>query len=155
MKRSVILFILLFSFVGAQPQQAVLAVDNSVRQEAFEQLGAVAGSGGAQLGNPTDPRAIAARAIRIGLGLIGTIFLVLTLYAGFLWMTAGGNDEQVSKARRLIFDSAIGLAVVLAAYSITIFVSRFLLSSTSGSDQSVPGAPNYCVENPLDPNCAG
>ncbi len=155
MKRIAVLFILLFNFFGMLPQQTVLAVDNSVRQETFEQLGAVAGSGGAQLGNPTDPRAIAARAIRIGLGLIGTIFLALTLYAGFLWMTAGGNDEQISKARRLILDGAIGLAVVLAAYSITIFVSRFLLNSTSGSGQPVQGAPDYCIENPLDPNCAG
>jgi hypothetical protein len=70
-------------------------------------------------------------------------------------MTAGGNDEQISKARRLILDGAIGLAVVLAAYSITIFVSRFLLNSTSGSGQPVQGAPDYCIENPLDPNCAG
>jgi hypothetical protein len=97
-------FVVLVFVVGAFTP--VLAVDNSVRQEAFDQLKTVAGSGGANLGTASDPREIAARIIRIVLGVIGTIFLVLTVYAGFLWMTAAGNDEQISKAKKLLYDGA-------------------------------------------------
>lgn len=35
-----------------------------------------------------DPRITIARIIQIGLGLLGTIAVVLVIYAGFLWMTA-------------------------------------------------------------------
>jgi TRAP-type C4-dicarboxylate transport system permease small subunit len=95
------------------------------------------------------------RIIKIILGLLGTIFLVLTVYAGFLWMTAAGNDEQISKAKKLLYDGAIGLAVMLAAYSITILVSNFLLQSTAGTGQSMGPGSDYCInQNPLDPNCA-
>ena len=42
-------------------------------------------------------------------------------------MTAQGNEEQVTKARKIITDSVIGLAVVLFAYLITYtIISRFL-----------------------------
>ena len=65
--------------------------------------------------------------IKIVLGLVGTIFFVLTIYAGFLWMTAGGQEEQVTKAKDIIKRSVMGLIIVLAAYSITFFVMDRLL----------------------------
>ena len=34
------------------------------------------------------------------LGLIGVVLLVIIVYAGFLWLTAGGNEEQVKTARK-------------------------------------------------------
>ena len=40
-----------------------------------------------------DIRLIIARIIRVALSLVGIILVVLMIYAGYLWMTAGGNDE--------------------------------------------------------------
>jgi hypothetical protein len=60
--------------------------------------------------------------IKIVLGLLGTIFLALTVYAGALWMTAASNEDQVSKAMGIIKTSIIGLIIIIAAYSITYFV---------------------------------
>ena len=60
--------------------------------------------------------------IKIVLGLLGTIFLVLTVYAGFLWMTASGEEEKITKAKDILKTSVIGLIIILAAYSITYFV---------------------------------
>ncbi|MFA6424321.1 MAG: hypothetical protein WCV83_03380 [Candidatus Magasanikbacteria bacterium] len=57
------------------------------------------------------------------LSLVGTIFLVLTVYAGILWMTAQGNEEQVTKAKGIISQTIIGLAITLMAYAITAFVT--------------------------------
>jgi len=61
------------------------------------------------------------------LSFIGIIFLVLTVYAGFLWMTAQGNSSQVEKAKDLLINAIIGLVIVTAAYSITIFVGNQLV----------------------------
>lgn len=60
------------------------------------------------------------------LSLVGIIFLVLMVYAGYLWMTARGEEEQVKKAQKIITTSIIGIVIVVSAYAITFFVtSRF------------------------------
>ena len=69
-----------------------------------------------------DPREIVAKVIKIFLSLLGTIFLVLIIYGGYLWMTAQGEEEQVTKAKDLIRNAVIGLIIILAAYTITKFI---------------------------------
>jgi hypothetical protein len=49
---------------------------------------------------------------------IGVSFLIIMIIAGFMWMTAQGNEQQVGKAKNIIIYAIIGLAVVLAAYII-------------------------------------
>ncbi len=60
------------------------------------------------------------------LSFVGIIFLVLTVYAGILWMTASGNSQQVEKAKGLLINAVIGLIIISAAYSITTFVGQNL-----------------------------
>lgn len=82
--------------------------------------------------------------IKIVLGLAGMIFFALTVYAGFLWMTAAGNEEQVSKATDIIKMAVVGLAITLAAYSITFFVVSSIGASTntnSAADLNAPPVP--------------
>lgn len=71
------------------------------------------------------------RIIRVVLGLLGTIFLCLTLYAGFLWMTAAGNEEQAGKAIGILKTAVIGLVIILASYSITYFVLEKVFQATA------------------------
>jgi len=54
----------------------------------------------------------------------------LIIYAGFLWMTAGGNPEQVDKAKQWLTNAIIGLAIILAAYAISGFVIDNLFAAT-------------------------
>jgi hypothetical protein len=65
------------------------------------------------------------------LGFVGIIFLVLTVYGGFLYMTAQGNVEQTKKARGIIINAAIGLLIVFAAYAITYFIVEAATTVTS------------------------
>ncbi len=65
------------------------------------------------------------------LSFIAVIFMILVIYAGILWMTARGNEQQVEKAKILLFQSIIGLIIILSAYIITNFVGNIF----SGSDQ--------------------
>ena len=60
--------------------------------------------------------------ISLILSFIGVVFLILIIYGGITWMTAGGNDKQVEKAKNIISRAAIGLTVVILAYAITSFV---------------------------------
>ncbi|MBT4942231.1 MAG: hypothetical protein HON29_04280, partial [Candidatus Magasanikbacteria bacterium] len=52
---------------------------------------------------------------------------VMFVYAGGLWMVAGGNAQQTTKAMKTMVWSAIGLIVILSSYSIVnfIFTSTF------------------------------
>ena len=64
--------------------------------------------------------------IGVVLAFLGVIFLVLMIYAGLTWMTARGNEQQVTKAKDLMRDAIIGLIIVLSAYAISAFVGRIL-----------------------------
>ena len=70
--------------------------------------------------------------INVFLGFLGIIFLGLMLYAGFLWMTAQGDDTKVKKAKDMIFQAVIGLIIIVAAYAIADFVIGSLGNATSG-----------------------
>ncbi|MBI5654780.1 hypothetical protein HZC53_03970 [Candidatus Uhrbacteria bacterium] len=78
----------------------------------------------------TDPRVIATNIINWALGLIGIVLVVLILYAGFLYMTSGGEADKVEKAKKIIVNAIIGLVIILSAWGITRYVINALLSAT-------------------------
>ncbi len=68
--------------------------------------------------------------INVFLGLLGVVFLLLVLYAGFLWMTAGGDDKQVDKAKKMLINATVGLVITLSAYAITTFIVNWISQGT-------------------------
>ncbi len=127
------------------PYQQSLAVSEGVPSQ---WLPAVLNNGLGQIGNtaynepnrPKDIRTIAANFVNIFLGLLGTIFIVLMIAAGFMWMTAAGNSEKIEKAIKLMAAGAIGLLIVLASFAISLYVtSRTIYSTTQGF--LYPGVP--------------
>lgn len=82
-----------------------------------------------------------ARIVRAAIGVTGLILVVLIIYAGFLYMTARGESDQVDKAKRILTQASIGMVIIFASFAITQFVLNGLLSgafggSGGGSDQS-------------------
>lgn len=73
---------------------------------------------------------VVATIIKGFLGLLGVIFIILILLAGYNWMTAAGDEEKIKKATNTIRSAIIGLLIIIAAYSITYFVFRNLPSAT-------------------------
>lgn len=134
MRKALMTFVFLFSLFSFLSPSFSLAQTNS--QEALDNLKAAGGSGGANIAGsaPTDPRIIVAKIIRTALSLIGIVFVVLAVYAGFLWMTAGGEEDKVSQAKKLLSNAVIGLAIVLSSYAIAYFVFQSLLGATSGGN---------------------
>ncbi len=60
------------------------------------------------------------------LGFLGLIAVILVLYAGFLWMTAGGSQDKVQKAKKILVNALIGLVIILSALAIVNFVFSVL-----------------------------
>ena len=90
-----------------------------------------------------DPRQIAVQIINIFLGILGVIAVSLVIYGGFLWMTSEGNEDQVSKAKNVLKNALIGLAIILASWGIVTFIFRSLLPITSPGPTQPPSSSAF------------
>ncbi len=88
---------------------------------------------------PTDLTRIVGSLIGQALGLLGLVLLAILIYAGFLWMTAQGDESKVKKAKDMITQAVIGLVIIVAAYAIADFVIGSLGNATSGGTGDVGG----------------
>jgi len=68
------------------------------------------------------------RVVKTFLGFVGALALLIFIYAGVTYMTAGGEASRVTKARDIMKYAVIGLALIIFAYAIV----AFFLSSITG-----------------------
>jgi len=80
------------------------------------------------------------RVINVVIGFLGIVLLCLFLYAGFLWMTAGGDEENVKKAKGLILNAVVGYFIIGGAYALTSFVLDNLAAVTAAGETAGPPA---------------
>jgi len=111
-KSGIIIFLLCLILVSAWP--LLVKADNPLQQT----LDNVAVNQGPykQASNDT-LTTIIGTAVGVGLGLLGVIFLLTLIYAGYMWMTAHGNEEKVTKAKGIIVQALVGVVVVVGAYA--------------------------------------
>lgn len=91
------------------------------------------GPAGFQPGGPTVEQIIG-NVIFTLLSFVGVVLLIIMLYAGFQWMTAGGDSKKVIDARGRIMNAIIGLVIIAASYAIVNFVIE-QVSGVSGGTQ--------------------
>ncbi len=58
------------------------------------------------------------------------IAALMFAYAGFLYITAGGNEGQVGKAHGIFMNVAVGFVIALAAWLLVNFVVNFFVDSS-------------------------
>lgn len=126
---SLFLLAIIFTFNLITPNYALA-------DETLNGLNATAGSVGAfrsQVSNPDNNfiQTKAGQIIGTVLSFVGVIFLILMIVAGVRWMTAQGNDQQVTKAKDQLINAIIGLVIIFAAYAITNFVGNFVTTLTN------------------------
>lgn len=97
-------------------------------QDAVKDVGDKAGVGTAAEASLPE---VVGRIINVLLGFIGILLLVYILYAGFLWMTAGGDEGKVKTATTMIRNAIIGLLIIVAAFAISNFVLGSLINVAS------------------------
>lgn len=69
-----------------------------------------------------DLKATVTNIINWVLGLLGIVAVVMILYGGFVWLTAGGSEEKVGNAKKILGSAVIGLVIVILAWAIVNFV---------------------------------
>ncbi|PIP33788.1 hypothetical protein COX22_02505, partial [Candidatus Falkowbacteria bacterium CG23_combo_of_CG06-09_8_20_14_all_49_15] len=74
----------------------------------------------------TDPRVMAIKIIQIMLAFVAIICLFLIIYAGFTWMTAGGEEEKVNKAKKTIKYALSGVVVIIFSYYLLEWVVKIV-----------------------------
>ena len=104
--------------------------------DAQQSLGVVADKTGHEKVGLTD---YLPRVITTAFAAVGGTFLALMVYAGMKWMTAGGNSDRVETAQSTLSNATIGLIVIVAAYTITSFITNRLVAPTgvTGGDSAV------------------
>ena len=60
------------------------------------------------------------------LRLVGSIALLFLIIAGVMYMTAGGSEEKITTAKRILTGAIIGLGIVLLAYSLLAEINKIL-----------------------------
>lgn len=101
-------------------------------------------------GDANLPQKIAA-IINIALGFVALIAVIMIIYAGFKWITAGGNEETVKEARGNIRNAVIGIVVIMLSYAIINFVVSQVSDATGagggggGGREDVIAGPGSCI----------
>ena len=71
--------------------------------------------------------------IRTLLAATGIVFLIITVYAGILYMTAQGDETKVKKAKSMLTSAVIGLIIIVGAYAITRYVVNALAEAATAT----------------------
>ena len=122
-----------FSLVFA-PTAKVMAIDaddywggSAIRQYVNDNSGLADGD------TARDPRQIVVDIIKIVLGFLGILAVIIILFAGFKWMTAGGNEENITSAKQMLIAGIIGLVIILSSYALATFIINQIVASTTGT----------------------
>lgn len=136
---SLMTFVLGFALVfggAALAQQGVTSPNTNVTPEANPfNRDLVTEVGGAlpreyQLSANASPLELTVRIIRILLSFVGILLVGLLVYAGYLWMTAAGADEQISTAKATMKNAVIGLIVIMMAWTLSTYIIRRIQVAT-------------------------
>ncbi len=103
-------------------------MNETMNERILKYLEATAKAAG--FGEPRSLVEIVGAVISIFLSFLGIIFLILIIYGGFVWMTSGGNEAKVLKAKKILTQAVIGLIIIVASYAITNFVLHALVKVT-------------------------
>ena len=126
-----IILLLVFNVLSVTPVLAEINGTTGV-QESLNKLGKVGGDTGLDKSGGGDLPTIVGGIVGAVLGVLGAVLLLMIVYAGFLWMTAQGKDDQIKKAKQMIFNAIIGIIIVASAWAITSFVLNQLQKISSG-----------------------
>lgn len=66
------------------------------------------------------------RVINFFLYLAGPIAVLMTVYAGYLFITGGNKPEEIKKAKQTLLWVVIGVIVLILSKSAVVFVNSFL-----------------------------
>lgn len=82
--------------------------------------------------------------IQVLLGFLGVIAVLIILYAGWRWMTSGGDPQKIQDAKRTLMNAVLGLLIIFSAFALVAFIIRMLSGAAGpqgGTRQPPPTLP--------------
>ena len=95
------------------------------------------GSAGSGLNTGVTLIGYVANIIRWILGILGTVFFVIIVIQGYIYMTAGGDSGKTATAAGAIGNAVVGLLIIMGAFLITNFVTTGLIRSGGNTGSSI------------------
>ena len=102
---------------GISPASGITEENGSILSQGLD---TAAKEGGMQ--TSTTLGAYIGKVLGVALQYLGIIFIILIIYAGIMWMTAGGEPAVVKKATSWMINAVIGLAITLMAYQVVGYI---------------------------------
>lgn len=133
-KTTSVSFVLVVLFLGFTAPVLAQGLATGIEYGAFTGLGT------------QDIRVSIMKVVRVFLGFVGIIALLLVLWGGYTWMSSAGRPDRIEQAKAILRNAAIGLMIILLAFSIVSFIINSLqdiFSSGGGGGGGPP--PGGCV----------
>jgi len=95
------------------------------------------------------------------LGIVGILAVVVIIFAGGIWLTAGGSPERIKTAQEYIFGAVTGVVLAFGSYLILYTINPDLVRFAAIKIKVVENMPipegNFSIgsENPRDPENRG
>ncbi|MFA6423067.1 MAG: hypothetical protein WCW17_01290 [Patescibacteria group bacterium] len=74
--------------------------------------------------------------LKVVITIAAVVVFVLFAVAGITYVTGAGNEEQTGKAKKMMIDAAIGLAITVAAYALGKYVIVLIVGKDATSSIS-------------------
>lgn len=89
---------------------------------------------GGVTGGETNARELARTILNFLLGFLGFLAVIMIIYGGFRYMTAGGEEQGLDSAKKIILYAIVGIIVILLSFAI---VNTVLKGAATGTDTGV------------------
>jgi len=84
----------------------------------------------------TDAKEFVIKVVNFALGFLGLLAVIIVIYGGVLYVTAGGEEENTQKGKKSILYATIGLLIVMGSFA---FVNTIIKAGGGGSDGGETG----------------
>lgn len=82
----------------------------------------------------TDPRVLIGRLIAGLLSIVGSVAVLMIVYAGVLWIAAQGDAKKVQRGKDIMTWTVAGLMIIAGAYvMVNALVNAFTTGNASGA----------------------
>ncbi len=78
------------------------------------------------------PQRIIINFINYALTLVGLFFLISIIYAGWQWLSSGGEEDKINEAKKRLRNSIIGIVIIASSLLIVVYVNKVVKCSTEG-----------------------
>jgi len=70
----------------------------------------------------SDLRTVFGMIIYRGMGIVGSVALLVFVYGGFMWLASAGNQDRIKKGTQAMMWAIVGIFIIFSSYAIIVLV---------------------------------